>query len=111
MEPHGSGQSASTARCAAIVGVRARFGFISAAGEFAAGAHAADLRDAYGTQLDGVRSELDGARRSRAARSVGNAAVSPSARLPASASMTRATLTAGLMLGYHFGNYDGMRER
>jgi hypothetical protein len=92
----------------AVVGVRARFGFVSAAGELAAGAHAADLRDAYGTQLDGVRSDstvLEG-------RARVDLWVSPRFTVGGIAGVgidDSRDVTAGIMLGYHFGNYDGMR--
>ena len=92
----------------AVVGVRARFGFISAAGELAAGAHAADLRDAYGTQLDSVRSDstvLEG-------RARVDLWVSPRFTVGGIAGVgidDSRDVTAGIMLGYHFGNYDGMR--
>lgn len=92
----------------AVIGVRARFGIISAAGEFAAGAHAADLADAYGTQLDSVRSDstvLEG-------RARVDLWVSPRLTVGGIAGVgidDSRDMTAGIMVGYHFGNYDGMR--
>jgi len=92
----------------AIIGVRARFGFLSAAGEFAAGAHAADLHDAYGTQLDGVRSDstvIEGRARL-------DLWVTPRFTVGAIAGAgidDSRDVTAGILVGYHFGNYDGMR--
>jgi hypothetical protein len=92
----------------AIVGVRVRFGIVSAAGEFALGAHAAELHDQYLTEVDALRSDtfmMEG-------RARVDLWVSPRFTLGGTAGVDLAdarNTNAGIMLGYHFGNYDGMR--
>ena len=92
----------------AIIGVRMRFGILSAAGELAAGMHAADLEDAYGQQVAAVRAdstELEGRARI-------DLWITPRLTVGAIAGVgldDSRDATAGLMFGYHFGNYDGMR--
>jgi len=91
----------------AVVGVRARFGIISAAGEGAIGAHAADLQDQYLTEVDAVRSNtifFEG-------RARVDLWVTPRVSVGAIAGVGLGDshdTTAGIMFGYHFGNYDGM---
>ncbi|MBV8756886.1 MAG: hypothetical protein JO257_06420 [Deltaproteobacteria bacterium] len=92
----------------ALIGVRMRFGMLSVAGEFAAGLHAADLQDAYGQEISATHAnstELEG-------RARVDLWVSPRLTVGAIAGVgldDSRDATAGLMLGYHFGNYDGMR--
>lgn len=92
----------------AVIGVRARFGVLSAAGELAAGVHAAELHDTYGTQVDGLSNDapmLEG-------RARVDLWVTPRFTVGGIAGVDvedSRNMTAGIMLGYHFGNYDGMR--
>jgi hypothetical protein len=91
----------------AVIGARVRFGIVSAAGEFALGVHAADLRDQWGTPISGVQSDdvmMEG-------RARVDLWMTPRLTLGAIAGVDLAdsrNSTAGLMFGYHFGNFDGM---
>ena len=92
----------------ALIGVRLRFGMLSVAGEFAAGVHAADLRDAYGQEVSATR--MDSTELSARARA--DLWLSPrfTVGVLAGAGLDDShDATAGVMVGYHFGNYDGMR--
>lgn len=92
----------------ALVGVRVRFGIVSVAGEFAAGVHAADLQDAYGQEISATR--MDSTELSARARA--DLWLSPrfTVGVLAGAGLDNSSdATAGVMVGYHFGNYDGMQ--
>ena len=90
-----------------VAGTRARAGIISAGAELALGMQSAELEDSYGTQVSAVDSMgpiLEGRGRL-------DLWVTPRLSIGGIAgvdlSQTR-DVSAGLMLGYHWGAYDGM---
>lgn len=90
-----------------VVGTRARAGIISAGAELALGMQSTELLDAYGTQVgtaDSMATTLEGRGRL-------DLWLSPQLSIGGIAgidlSQTR-DVSAGLMLGYHWGNYDGL---
>ncbi len=91
-----------------VVGTRARAGIISAGAELALGMQSTELEDAYGVQIgnvDSLSTILEGRGRL-------DLWLSPRFTIGGVAgvelSQTR-NLTAGLMLGFHWDNYDGVR--
>ena len=91
-----------------VVGTRARAGIISAGAELALGMRSAELEDQWGTQLgtvDSMAPMVEGRGRI-------DLWLSPQLTIGGIAGIDLSQsrdVSAGLMLGFHWGNYDGLR--
>jgi hypothetical protein len=91
-----------------VVGTRARAGMISAGAELALGMRSAELEDQWGVQIgtvDSMAPTLEGRGRL-------DVWLTPQFTIGGIAGVDLSQsrdVTAGLMLGFHWGNYDGVR--
>jgi hypothetical protein len=89
-----------------VVGTRARAGIISAGAELAVGIESTDLKDANGVELDGSSMGTMFEGRGRL-----DLWVSPRLTIGGIAGIDlsqASNVSAGVLVGYHWGNYDGM---